>query len=166
MSIDLWVSIALAIPLAIAANILTPKAQKWLDSRVSKGQYRKSAKQRAKRQTQLKSLEAEFKEVSEIHEDKANLTHHFLFALLQVAMYGAFGSIYASIFTFAGEVGRWDGFLGVVGRLGGQAVALFTAMLIFLTCAKAVRLARRVKSFDEYKEKTEKLLAELRRDDA
>lgn len=166
MSVDLWISVALAIPLAIAANILTPRAQHWLDSRLSQSKARKAEEQKAKRVAQLRNVEKEFEEAQQLAADKANLTHHYLDALLKVAFYGAFGSIYASLFGFLGEVGRWEGLLGILGRIGGQVTALFVAMIIFLTCFKAAKAARRVRDFPKYKIETEKLLAELRQDDA
>lgn len=164
MSIDLWISVALAIPLAIAANILTPRAQRWLDARLSQGKARKAAERSVKRRQQLEALEKELTEAEALASDKANLTHHYLDALLKVAFYGAFGSIYASLFTFVGELGRWDGALGAVGRMGAQATALFVAMIIFLTCFKAAKAARRVRDFSTYKPQTEKLISELRND--
>jgi len=164
MTIDLWISVALAIPLAIVANIFTPKVQKWLDARLSQGREKKAAEQSQKRKAQLTLLEKELAEAEALQSDKANITHHYLEALIKVAFYGAFGSIYASLFSFLGEIGRWDGPLGTVGRLGAQATALFVAMIIFLTCMKALRTARRVRDFPKYKQNTEKLIAELRSD--
>ena len=84
--------------------------------------------------------------------------------LLKVAFYGAFGSIYASLFSVIGELGRWDGPLGVIGRLGAQVTALFVAMIIFLTCYKAAKAARRVRDFAKYKQETEKQISDLRAD--
>lgn len=164
MTIDLWISVALAIPLAIIANIFTPRVQRWLDNRVSQVKQRKAAEQSQARKAQLVQLEKELAEAEALLSDKANLTHHYLDALLKVAFYGAFGSIYASIFTFVGELGRWDGPFGLVGRLGAQVVALFVAMIIFLTCSKAAKAAKRAKNFSPYKEQTEQLIQELRRD--
>lgn len=162
MSIDLWVSIALAIPLAIAANIFTPRVQKWLDTRVSYVRERKAAEQLQKRQAQLASLEKELSEVEALTSDKMNLTHHYLSALLKVAFLGSFASIYASIFTFVGEIGRWDGPWGIIGRLGAQVTALFVATAIFLICYKAAKAASRAKNFAAYKEQTERFISELR----
>lgn len=164
MSIDLWISVALAIPLAIAANIFTPRVQKWLDTKLSEGKERKAAEQSQKRKAQLALLEKELAEAEALQSDKSNLTHHYLDALLKVAFYGAFGSIYASLFSFIGEIGRWDGLLGMVGRLGAQVTALFVAMIIFLTCFKAAKAARRAKVFPKYKQEMDRLIAELRTD--
>jgi hypothetical protein len=164
MSVDLWISVALAIPLAIVANIVTPPIQKRIDSRLAKGNERKAAKRAERRRQQLVLIKKELSEVEALQSDKANLTHHYLDALLRVAFYGAFGALYGAIFPFLGEIGGWSGGLGVLGRLGGQAVALITAMLIFFTCARAARLARRSRDFQKYKAETEKLIAELEGD--
>ena len=164
MTIDLWISVALAIPLAIASNIFTPPFQKWLDGRISEGRKRKVAEKSQKREAQLAFLEKELAETEALQADKSSLTHHYLDALLKVAFYGAFGSIYASIFTFVGEIGHWDGLFGLVGRLGAQITALFVAMFIFLTCVKAARTAQRARNFPRYKQDTVKLITELRGD--
>lgn len=165
MSIDLWISVALAIPLAILANIFTPRVQRWLDGRLSKGNERKAKKLATQRQQQLLSLLKELAEVQALQEDKSNLTHHYLDALLKVAFYGSFGALYGAIFGVFGELGAWNGVAAVIGRFGAQATALLTAMLIFITCAKAARIARRSRDFAKYKQETEKLIAELAQDE-
>ena len=161
MSIDLWISVALAIPLAIAANMATPRVQRWLDSRLSKGKERKIAEQSEKRKEQLFSLQKEYDEVSLLHADPSKLTHHYLDTLLWVAFFGAFGSIYGAIFSVFGELGQWQGTWGIVGRVGAQTIALLTAMLIFSKSTKSIRIARRCRDFDSYSKKTKALIAEL-----
>lgn len=165
MSADLWISVALAIPLAIAANLVTPKAQRWLDERASKGKERKTAEGKKKRAEQLAILQKEMIEVEALSQDSAKQTNQNFVALLKVAALGAFASIYGGIFAVLGEVGRWDGFLGLIGRLGGQVIALMTGTLIFMTCSKALRMNRRVNEFEKYKKETDKLIAELSSDD-
>ena len=51
MGVDLWISIALAILLAIAANIVTPKVQGWIDRRASQGKERKTEQEYKRRQS-------------------------------------------------------------------------------------------------------------------
>jgi hypothetical protein len=161
VSLDLWISVALAIPLAIAANVVTPRVQRWMDSRLSKGRERKTAKQSKRRKEQLLSLQKEYEEVSSLYENPSKLTHHYLDALLWVAFFGAFGSIYGAIFSVFGELGQWQGTWGVVGRMGAQTIALLTAMLIFAKSSKAIRIARRCRDFDSYSKKTKALIVEL-----
>ncbi|WP_022947330.1 hypothetical protein [Methylohalobius crimeensis] len=109
MSIDLWISIALAIPLAIVANLFTPKLQKWLDSRLERSKKAKIEKKEAARQLQLGELQKELLEVSKLHSDKADLNQLFLVSLIKVAMYGAIGTIYGAIFPLMGELTSWGG---------------------------------------------------------
>lgn len=161
MSVDLWISVALAIPLAIAANIATPRVQRWLDARLSEGRKRKVAEQSQKRQAQVVALRKEYDEVAALHADPSKLTHHYLATLLWIAFYGAFGSIYGALFAVFGEIGGWEGLLGVAGRVGAQGTALLTAMLIFTKSVKAIRIARRCRDFDEYSARTQKLMREL-----
>ena len=57
MGIDLWISIALAIPLAIVANLFTPKLQKWLDARLERSKKAKIEKKMKLESYSLKGLE-------------------------------------------------------------------------------------------------------------
>lgn len=161
MSVDLWVSVALAIPLAIVANLATPKLQKWLDERSSIGRERKSEKEQKKKLIQLAQLKAELKGIEELISTPAILTNQNLNALLKIALYSAFGTLYGSMFTLLGEVGRWDGISGVLGRVGAQITALFVAMLVFYIAMKAIKTNNRVNNFEKYKEQTEKLIKNL-----
>ena len=88
-------------------------------------------------------------------------------ALLKIALYGAFGSLYGGLFVLLGKFTGWNGLLGPlhmapVLQLLAQITALMVAMLIFLTAAKAIRTNRRVNEFEEYKQRTQKLIAELK----
>ena len=164
MSVDLWVSIAVAIPLAIIANIATPKIQRWLDSRASLGKERKLENQKSKRENQLKLLKVEFSNITELVSNPAKLTNENFITLLKIALYGAFGTLYGGLFSVMDEFGHWEGVFGVAGRLGAQVTALFVSMLIFLIAIKALRVNNRVNKYEKYKMQTEKLIAELERD--
>ncbi|KPN76178.1 hypothetical protein AEA42_15175 [Shewanella sp. Sh95] len=161
MSIDLWVSIALAIPLAIVANLFTPKLQRWLDARLERSKKAKIEKKEAARRLQLDGLKKELSEVSKYHSDKTELNQLFLISLIKVAMYGAIGTIYGAIFPFMGELTSWDGLGGIVGRTGAQITALAVSMLIFMTCAQTMRMHKKVRDFEEYEKNTKSLIAEL-----
>lgn len=157
MSADLWLSVALAIPLAIAANIITPKVQRWLESRAFKGKEQKAAKQAKQRQAQLESMKAELEETKALYADKTKLIHLNLIALLRVTLYGALGTLYGTIFGFVGEISNWT----EAARLGAQATTLIVAMLIYFTCSKALRLSIRVSHFSSYKARAEHFIGEL-----
>ena len=62
MDTGFWIGILLAVPLAIVANLLTPKVQSWLAAR--------GATKIAKRHDKLR---AEYKKVCELKDDKASL---------------------------------------------------------------------------------------------
>ena len=98
MSIDLWVSIALAIPLAIVANLFTPKLQTWLDARLERSKKAKLEKKANSRKAQLESLKKELLEVTTYHNDKTELNQLFLVSLIKVAMYGAIGTMRVFIY--------------------------------------------------------------------
>lgn len=166
MSIDLWVSIALAIPLAIVANLFTPKLQTWLDARLERSKKAKLEKKANSRKTQLEALKKELLKVTMYHDDKTELNQLFLVSLIKVAMYGAIGTIYGAIFPFLGELSSWDGVGGVMGRTGAQITALAVAMLIFITCSQAMRMHKKVRDFPEYEKNIKELISELEKDNA
>lgn len=161
MSVDLWVSVALAIPLAIIANLATPKLQKWLDERSSIGKERKAEEEQKKKIIPLEQLKAELKGIEELIANPAKLINQNLTALLKIALYSAFGTLYGSMFVLLGEVGQWDGISGILGRIGAQITALFVAMLVFYIAMKAIRTNNRVNKYEQYKEQTENLIKKL-----
>lgn len=161
MSVDLWVSIAVAIPLAIIANIATPKVQRWLDSRTETSKKRKTEIAQKRREAEVRFLQKELEEISKLHQDKTALIQEHLYALIKIGLYSGLGSIYGGMFSFVGEIGHWDGIFGMSGRLGTQVVALMVGMLIYITCAKAMRLHRKVKDFERYKADTDRTISEL-----
>jgi hypothetical protein len=67
-------------------------------------------------------------EVTKYQKDRTELNQLYLISLIKVAMYGAIGTIYGVIFPFFGELTRWDGIGGLVGRTGAQATALAVSM--------------------------------------
>ncbi|TVL30117.1 hypothetical protein [Shewanella algae] len=164
MSIDLWISIALAIPLAIVANLFTPKLQRWLDARLERSKKAKIEKKQFSRKLQLERLRKEFSEVSKYKNDKSELNQFFLVSLIKVAMYGAIGTIYGAIFPFMGELTRWDGVGGVIGRTGAQFTALAVSMLIFMTCIQTMRMHKKVRDFEEYEKNTKELIEQLEKE--
>jgi F0F1-type ATP synthase membrane subunit b/b' len=161
LSIDLWVSIALAIPLAIVANIFTPKLQKILDARLEKSNKSQVAKKERARAEQLKSLQDEYDEIEKYHSSKDELNQLFLLSLIKVAMYGALGSIYGAIFPFLGELSNWRGIGGVFSRTGAQVTVFAISMLIFITCSRIIKIHKKVRDFESYKENTQSLIKEL-----
>ena len=164
MNIDLWISIALAIPLAIIANLFTPRLQKWLDARLEHSKKAKVEKKSEARKAQLNGLKLELDEVSRYKADKSELNQLFLISLIKVAMYGAIGAIYGAIFPFFGELASWDGVGGIVGRTGAQVTALAVSMLIFMTCAKTMRTHKKVRDFEEYEKNTKELISQLEKE--
>lgn len=164
LGFDLWISIALAIPLAIVANLFTPRFQGWLDSRLERSKKEKLEKRQKARQEQLKGLRKELTEVTLHHSDKQEMNQLFLTSLIKVAMYGALGSIYGAMFPFIGEFLGWGGLGGTLVRAGAQMTALVVAMLIFITCARAMRIHKKVRDFDSYQKNTKQLISALERD--
>jgi len=161
LNIDLWISIALAIPLAIVANLFTPKLQRWLDARLERSKKAKIEKKEAARQLQLYNLRKELLEVSKYHDNKNELNQLFLVSLIKVAMYGAIGTIYGITFPFMGDLTSLNGVSGIMARTGAQITALTVSMFIFMTCTQAMRVHKKVRDFEEYEKNTKSIIAKL-----
>src|SRR4051812_20601475 len=86
-----WVGIALAIPLAIVANLLTPKAQAYLDRRnTTKAALRRAAAERDEQ------------EVRNLARNPEALKEEMLAALLRLAYIAALFGLLASVPSLAG----------------------------------------------------------------
>lgn len=162
MKIDFWISVFVAIPLAIVANLLTPPISRWFDKRLELNQVRKTEISKRRRKNQLVKLTKELERVRSFHQDRIKVIQYLLFILLQVAMLGAFASVYGGMFAFLGEAERWNSFLGMIGRTGGQLITLIVPLLIFEICQKAITLQRRVVNFDHYEKETLRMIESLK----
>ncbi len=163
LDLNLWVSVALAIPLAIVANLFTPRIQKRLDERARRRKKLKVEEQQARRSKQLEELKNERDEVTLLRTEPTRLNEMFFKTLVKVALYGAFGTIYGAMFVFIGEIGDWDGLLGILGRTGSQFTALFVALLIYQQCRRVLRISSKLDDYDAYLAETNSIINELSR---
>jgi len=171
LKIDWWLSVFLAIPLAIVGNLLTTRVQKWLDKRAETRDERLS---HAAKKRSLKLFRRTLKEHSldlRAAQGPNGLVSMYLEALLRVALYAAFGSSYAALFFLYGEGTILDGAAADfewINRMGrevvtstlrmlAQATTLVVGLLIYRECHHAIKRGRRLKQVTV----TEALLADL-----
>lgn len=168
MNIDLWISIALAIPLAVVANILTPKFQKRVDSYLQN--YSKvRIKQKIKdKELQLSKLQEEVLELKIYRDNKAEFNNVLLIALIKIAIYGAMLSLYNGMFFALKYLSIAHVDLGKTAldtlSLFVQFSTLLVAVIIFNTCSKALRTYNKVKNFDDYENKSKLIIKQLEED--
>lgn len=139
MSIDLWVSVGLAIPLAVIANIFTPKIQSWLEGR---------GKKRSKQRTQ--ELQKELDELTEYQESPEKFHQYLLGVVIRATYIGSLVGIFAGITyiltRFAREFIYFD-FANIVFSLTGQVVSMIGAVMIINVCGEAIRRINSLKNY-------------------
>jgi len=161
MTLDLWISIALAIPLAIVANIVSPPVKRWLDKKFETSKIAKTQKRMEKKSIQLKRLQSELEVIRNFHENDSKITHFFLVALLKVAMYGAIGSIYGFLFPFLGALFLRHGIGSFIITTGTQVTVMISSMLVFMTCAETMKTYKKIRDFTAYESESRELIEKL-----
>ena len=151
MDINFTLSILLAIPIGIAANLLTPKFQSWLERRSEEG--------RAKRREQL---DDEYKRVKNFNENRPDYYVFLLVVSLRVTFLYAIRSIFNTVihmvpnsidlyFQF-GEMSRHD-FKMIIWRVTSILDSLITLVIVLMVInlvKDALNVAMKVRDFDEY----------------
>jgi phosphate uptake regulator len=147
-------SLILAIPIGIAANLLTPKFQKWVEQRSEKG----------RKQTQIK-VQAEYERISNY---KSNLSDFYIFLLvvsLKITFIYALSSIFSTVINmlpnaldvFANvtnnsglDRGSYSNSIFQVTRVMDSLIRLMLTLLVFNYCKDALNVASKVVNFDKY----------------
>jgi len=155
MKVDLWITILLAIPLAIIANLLTPKIKNWLDGRSETTKKLRTEKQLRSRQIEANRIRNQLEEVTSFRSDTQSFHSFVLIQLVRIAFYGAVGGIYGGVFSMVGGIVGWSMLGEMVARFGTSIIALFTSTLIFQTSLATIRMHKRIRDFEGYKTEAE-----------
>lgn len=159
MKVDLWITILLAIPLAIVANLLTPRLKSWLDSKAEKSKRIKTQAELKDRASRAQILRDKLEQVTKFHQDRGEHQSYILVQLLKIALYGALGGVYGGVLmmfqTFEIEI------FYRISLIGGAAVGLVTSMLIFVTSMSAIRMGKNVRDYQSFKNEIENAIALL-----
>jgi len=165
VSTDFWLSFALAIPLAIAANLLTPKLQLWLERRSSDKALKRKGQVLEERKKTAERLRSDFVRVSALHADRAELQLLLTVSVLKASMIGALTAAGAGVMFAYASVPRLLGSrletLAEITTIGGQLFSLFGSVLVFQICNRAFKDYTRVKEFQQFKEATEQELSSI-----
>lgn len=143
-----WLGLALAIPLAVVANIFTPKIQQWLAS------FSQSRAQ--KRIAYLSSVLEEYKELGSSPEK------HHTFLLESILLITLLTSFFAVI---SGLLFAFSSFHSerVIVFFMAQLVSALGAATICKECFSTIIKSKRAKQISKYQEEIEKELEELGR---
>jgi len=145
MDTGFWLGIIFAVPLAIVANLLTPRIQGWLASR--------GETKLAQRHSKLRS---EYERVRELKKDHLALNSFLITAVLEATFVSScVGIVVGMIFGVKFLVG-----LGAVFVAAGQFFAASGAVVVAQICIEAIRISNRTRKFQEYKQRVEQELGE------
>lgn len=168
MNIDLWISVALAIPLAVVANILTPKIQNRFDTYLQNYSKVRTKQKIKDKELQLTKLQQEILELKVYRDNKAEFNNVLLIALIKIAIYGAMLSLYNGMFFALKYLSIAHVDLGKAAldtlSLFVQLSTLVVAVIIFNTCSKSLRTYSKVKNFADYENKSKLIIKQLEED--
>lgn len=157
MKTDFWVSVLLAIPLAIAANLITPRVRAWLDKRAERGARQRRERTQKQRDEIVARIRADIGEIESFRIDRSRLHEFLLEMLIRATLYSAIGGVYAGLLF---------GFVEfyVVSRAiapAAQLITVMTSLMVFQVCWRGLRVIRRVRNFDSWKKDLEQEIERL-----
>lgn len=135
-----WIGLAAAIPLSIAANLLTPKIQQLLSKRSD-----------AKTAKRIAEIREEYERVLGFTKNPDALHTHLLQNILFITFFTAFfGAISGALFAAGSFVQNSQPFFQL-----GQVAAVVGAVAVARICIDGIRDTNRVRQFDWYKARVE-----------
>ncbi len=141
-----WIGISAAIPLSIAANLLTPRIQQWL--------ARRSATRAA---AQARELREELESVERLVSEPGRLQTFLLESVLLITLLtSAVGVMSGAFFVLSGFFGASKWFASV-----GQLIAVFGGVMVTRECVQVLRRSQRARDPAGYRSKVEAQLKEI-----
>ncbi len=159
--IEIWVSVFLAIPFAIAVNLLTPWLQKRWERWLETYKKVKIETRTNKKKAQLLALERELKKITTLHSEPSRFNTYILMQLVKIAFVSSFATIYAGGLGIlqALELGR---ILEMLSSILIQAVTLLSAFAIFSLCKQVIERYRKITNFKKFKTESELMIQQLK----
>ncbi len=144
-----WIGLLFSIPLSIFANLVTPRVQRWWDSK---------SEQRASART--KDLRAEYQQVKLFRSSRDEFHEFLLWVIIRTTFVGAVLGIVAGIAFLIPEVfdSVWIGYDTTMGLrvfrstfyVISQTISIIGTLLIVNICKNALSIYSKVRAFDEY----------------
>lgn len=160
MSVDLSITILLAIPLAIIANLVTPKVRDIIDSRAEKSQIKKKEATEKSRASSLARITKELEAIREYKNDSQKYYSYLLEVMIRATLYGAMTGLYAGMLSALAYFMRNSDFSRDMIVTMAQLIGMLGSMLIFMVSWQGLKVIRRVQSFDAFEtEANEKICA-------
>jgi hypothetical protein len=144
--ISFWLGLLLAIPLAIAANLLTPQIQSWLDER-----------NKNKALARTKDLQTEYELIKSYKTSREDFREYLLWIVIRTTYIGSLIGIFAglafgipNLFDIVGNYDRGWEIVRSIFFIGGQALSILGALLVVNICNNALQVYLKVKNFEAY----------------
>ena len=158
MDINLWISIGLAVPLAIFANLLTPKVQVFLDRYQNKKGKEKLSKQIAEKKLKINELKKEFRLVTEIRSESSALVSFYFMEVFRIASLAA-AAIMLGGLVYLVENATWEKKLfDYTIQWIAQITFFIIIYSIYLRGRVAYQFASKIMHYEEYSSKTTELI--------
>jgi hypothetical protein len=133
--VNLWLSLLLAIPLSILANIVTPFVQRWLD---------KFNEKRVLERT--KGLQKEYEQVKHFAEDRSEFKEYLLWVVIRTTLVGSLVGIFSQALNAVGNILYVGGILYAIS----QVIGIIGSIMVINLCSDALKIYSKVQRFDEY----------------
>lgn len=146
LNTSFWLGISAAIPLSIAANLLTPRIQQWL------------AKRSATRATERsRALQDELESIEKLVTEPGRLQTFLLESVLLITLLtSGFGVFSGFFFAMSYVLGASELFASM-----GQLVAIVGGVLVMKECLAALRKSQNARNPEKFRAKVSEQLKEL-----
>ena len=157
VSVDLWISVGLAVPLAVAANLVTPRVRTWLDNKAESGALRRRRRGIAEKRRALADTKRMIDEIEGFMSSRWRYHEYLLETVIRATLYGALGTMAGSV-AFAIPSLQVSASLGV---LLGQMIILLTYTIVGQICWRALRIITRFRNAAGFLDEARKRVAAL-----
>jgi hypothetical protein len=148
LNLSFWLGLAVAIPLSIAANLLTPRVQQWVGRRSS-----------VKAERQSKLLLSQMEELERLTSEPGRLQTFLLESVLIITLLTSMCGV------LSGVLFACVGFFPSTARLllpMGQLLVVGGAIVVGRECIDTLRKSSRARNIEKFRVQVAKQLAELK----
>ncbi len=131
LDLGFWIGLALAIPLSVLANLLTPAAQRWFDRR-----------NQARLARHAGDLREEYELIRSFVRDRSRLNSFLLAAVIRSTLIGSLVGIITGMVFAAASIA----YLGGIPNAFGQVLAVIGAIMVVRISSDGLRAWAKVKT--------------------
>ena len=140
MDFGFWIGLAVSIPLAIIANLMSPKIQIWIDNRSKIGTLKKT-----------KRLKEDYLKAKYYIEHRDEFREYLLFIIIRTTYIAFIVGIISGFGALSPELIRPYSIGSAVYSIA-QMFSIFGALAIVRICSLAIRNYNKIKNFKDYEQ--------------